>query len=277
MSVVLGIDPAWTVGNPSGVAVFKSDSSSWKCCGFAPSYASFFALAEGHCVEWKAVHQGSRPAASGLIEAARALIGEESIDVVTVDMPISNLAFTGRRGPDNLISSVFGAAKCATHSPSKSRPGTMGESFVNDMKSLGYLIGTKSSRCGDAQRIIEVYPHTALLRLLVRDERLEYKSSKTRRYWPDASIVERKEALFLNWRQIIDALDQRIGSIGFPLPDLDEFKDLPFSRLKTFEDALDALVCAWVGVTYLEGECEAYGDENAAIWVPKVEAARRTS
>jgi predicted RNase H-like nuclease len=40
------------------------------------------------------------------------------------------------------------------------------------------------------------------------------------------------------------------------------------SGLKRYEDALDALVCAWVGAKYLLGEAVAYGDGTAAIWVP---------
>ena len=38
--------------------------------------------------------------------------------------------------------------------------------------------------------------------------------------------------------------------------------------LKSYEDALDALVCAWVGTEYLAGRATAYGDCDAAIWVP---------
>ena len=34
------------------------------------------------------------------------------------------------------------------------------------------------------------------------------------------------------------------------------------------EDALDALIGGWVGIKYLEGDCTAYGDESAAIWIP---------
>jgi predicted RNase H-like nuclease len=43
---------------------------------------------------------------------------------------------------------------------------------------------------------------------------------------------------------------------------------VPVSGLKRYEDSLDALVCAWVGAKYLEGETVAYGDHTAAIWIP---------
>ena len=38
--------------------------------------------------------------------------------------------------------------------------------------------------------------------------------------------------------------------------------------LKAFEDALDAVICAWVAISALEDWAKPYGDENSAIWVP---------
>jgi len=40
------------------------------------------------------------------------------------------------------------------------------------------------------------------------------------------------------------------------------------SHLKRYEDALDGLVSAWVGIEYLEGRAQAYGHATAAVWVP---------
>jgi predicted RNase H-like nuclease len=40
------------------------------------------------------------------------------------------------------------------------------------------------------------------------------------------------------------------------------------ARLKPYEDALDALVSAWIGLEYLAGRATALGDEQAAVWVP---------
>jgi len=39
-------------------------------------------------------------------------------------------------------------------------------------------------------------------------------------------------------------------------------------RLKAYEDKLDAVVCAAVGIACLNGEAEAYGDNDSAVWVP---------
>jgi predicted RNase H-like nuclease len=40
--------------------------------------------------------------------------------------------------------------------------------------------------------------------------------------------------------------------------------------MKAFEDALDAVVCAWVGACVMDGKAVAYGDDVSAIWVPEI-------
>lgn len=42
----------------------------------------------------------------------------------------------------------------------------------------------------------------------------------------------------------------------------------PAAGLERHEDALDALVCAWVGTEHLAGRTAALGDAEAAIWTP---------
>ena len=42
---------------------------------------------------------------------------------------------------------------------------------------------------------IEVYPHTALLRLLNADYRIPYKVSNTTKYWKHLSLEDRKQNL----------------------------------------------------------------------------------
>jgi predicted RNase H-like nuclease len=40
------------------------------------------------------------------------------------------------------------------------------------------------------------------------------------------------------------------------------------SSLKSVEDRLDALICAWIGIEHLDGRTVGLGDATAAIWVP---------
>jgi len=45
--------------------------------------------------------------------------------------------------------------------------------------------------------------------------------------------------------------------------------DLPTGiELKAYEDALDAIVCAWVAICALEGRAAPFGDDASAIWIP---------
>jgi len=86
-------------------------------------------------------------------------------------------------------------------------------------------------------------------------------------YWPKTRIEERIPRLLKVFGEINDALSGKSGPTGIPLPKKADVSTL--STLKRYEDALDALICAWVGVCYLEGRVVAYGDETAAIWCPK--------
>nr|WP_280514606.1 DUF429 domain-containing protein [Rhizobium anhuiense] len=45
-------------------------------------------------------------------------------------------------------------------------------------------------------------------------------------------------------------------------------------EMKGFEDALDAVVCAWVGACMMDGRAKAYGDVESAIWIPARVALR---
>jgi hypothetical protein len=45
--------------------------------------------------------------------------------------------------------------------------------------------------------------------------------------------------------------------------------------MKRYEDALDAILCAWVAIEFLEGNAEPLGDEQAAIWTPLLVGERR--
>jgi predicted RNase H-like nuclease len=113
---------------------------------------------------------------------------------------------------------------------------------------------------------IEVFPHPALLVLLDRTYRVPYKVGKSSRYWKGATVAERIVNLMAEFDQIERGLNRVFGDTHIPLPTPGEVATL--SSLKRYEDCLDALVAAWVGSNFVDGTAMAYGDENAAIWVP---------
>jgi predicted RNase H-like nuclease len=63
-------------------------------------------------------------------------------------------------------------------------------------------------------------------------------------------------------------LDREIAGVEAALACLDAAAN--GVALKAYEDALDAIVCAWVGVCALEGRATPLGNELSAIWVPRL-------
>jgi predicted RNase H-like nuclease len=118
--------------------------------------------------------------------------------------------------------------------------------------------------------VIEVYPHPALVELAGACERLRYKASKVRSYWPSDTPARRRDLLFLEWSAIVTLLEDEIAGVADTLP-------IPTHaatalQLKAYEDTLDAIVCAWVGVCNLEGRAVPFGDDSSAIWIPQATA-----
>jgi hypothetical protein len=68
----------------------------------------------------------------------------------------------------------------------------------------------------------------------------------------------------MNLSRILAALSEQIADIPLvpPPPDCRNI------ALKRFEDAIDGIVCAYVGGRFVEGKCESFGDHTAAIWAP---------
>jgi predicted RNase H-like nuclease len=75
--------------------------------------------------------------------------------------------------------------------------------------------------------------------------------------------------LLKEWRKIHAALACEISNLASLFPE--EPQGVSRAELKSHEDMLDAIVCAWVGAQFVAGTAQAFGDENAAIWVPIVE------
>jgi predicted RNase H-like nuclease len=265
MPTVLGIDAAWTAGEPSGVALVQGQGAAWRCLAVAPSYDAFVGLARGQPVEWtRAAFKGSAANVSQLIDASTRIAGT-TVDIVALDMPVAIIPISARRCADNAISVEFGSRWCSAHTPNSRRPGGLGLDLSTAFAELGYSLLTRTTHA-PGRCLLEVYPHPALLSLLNRQRRVPYKVSKARRYWPDISVAARIKALLAQFTEIQAALVAYFGDVGLALPSIDGIKHL--SSLKRFEDALDALVCAWVGAEHLAGRTVPLGDDTAATWCP---------
>jgi predicted RNase H-like nuclease len=258
MTSILGIDAAWTVTNPSGVALVPRGASGWILTAVGSSYQTFLAQADPS----KLYPSGSQIDAAALLRAAEVL-AHTSVDLVAVDMPVSRLAIVGRRVSDNAVSRAYGARHCSTHTPNAIRPGRVGLLLHDSFSGAGYPLQTNSLA---TPGLIEVYPHPALVELASAAKRLPYKVSKIGKYWPTLSGDERREQLYAQWKSIVSLLDREIGGVQRTLPI--PATDAACNTLKAFENTLDSVVCAWVGICAIENRAFPFGDSDSAIWIP---------
>ena len=264
---ILGIDAAWTVHQPSGIALVQRTNAGWSCLAVASSYRAFIGQASGQAWDPEQKATGSRPDPAALLEASQQLAGAE-LSCVSVDMPLATTPITSRRAADTAISSRFGPKGCAVHSPSAERPGALADQLRADFAALGYPLQTNGNKQA-APALIECYPHVALLALLDRNYRVPYKVSRSGKYWKadQLSRRERIERLLEQFRAIRTGLEAHIKGIPDFIPAPSEVTTL--ASLKPVEDMLDGLICAWIGIEHLQGRTVGLGDDTAAIWVPQ--------
>jgi predicted RNase H-like nuclease len=262
MRAVIGIDAAWTHHQPSGVALCVEGSRGWSCTTLAPSYSDFLGCAEGRTVDWeRRAIEGGVPDAARILAAARKLAPGATIEIVAVDLPLACSPILGRRECDRMISRTYGARHCSTHSPSPSRPGRISTMMRDGFGAARFLLATTLPLTLPC--ILEVYPHTALLALMGADKRVPYKISKSGKYWPGTSAPARRGRLVEEWNRILSRLRNEMA-VGFAIP----HAFASFATMKRYEDALDAVICAWVAIRCLEGKADPFGDDDAAIWCP---------
>jgi predicted RNase H-like nuclease len=261
MRAVLGIDAAWTLTQPSGVALATELSDGWRVIAAASSYQRFHALADPGLLR-EPRPTGSLPDAAKLIASASVLC-DAPINLVAIDMPLAHTPIVGRRVSDRAVSRAYGGRKCGTHTPNALRPGRLSDGLRQSFERAGYpLLTNMMAPVG----LIEVYPHPALVELAGASIRLPYKASQVRSYWPVATPTERRVLLYRQWSEIVTRLEGQVAGVVAALPNLEI--NASGRDVKAYEDALDAIICAWVAICGLEGRAAPFGDENSSIWIP---------
>ena len=238
---ILGVDSAWNSKNPSGIALVQK-MEKWECV-FCRSQSDF--------------------------RLQEILCQHPDIKLIVADIPlVFQGEFYGRRVADDAISHTFGKFKCSTHTASS-------KCHPNLKRISGELIETAKEF---EIPIIETYPHPAILALFEKagtplPERLQYKVGKQHSYWPQHTPEKRKVALLNNLSMLREKLSTLIDLSQIPYPMVDV--QMKKKELKELEDCLDALVCAWVGIQYLQGKCYDFGDNKSKIWIPQYKSLVR--
>ena len=204
--------------------------------------------------------------ADALLATSAALCGG-AVSLVAVDMPLAHSSIVGRRVADNSISAAYGSRQASTHTPSAVRPGTISEDVRLGFAAHGYPLLTQAPV---QHGLIEVYPHPALIELTGAPQRLPYKEGKVRKYWPDLTMLQRRTRLLEEWAAIAQHLESRVTGVVEALGSIEPTSSR--RALKAYEDAIDAVVCAWVGISALNGRAVPFGDDDAATWVPEPRA-----
>jgi predicted RNase H-like nuclease len=103
MSLVLGIDAAWTAKNPSGIALVSTETDPPKLIRASPSFEDFMLGTKPDA--WCGKHEPQASLSEVLSKAAE--IAGGAVTVIAVDMPVAHDQVRGRRECDNAISREF--------------------------------------------------------------------------------------------------------------------------------------------------------------------------
>lgn len=262
MKYILGVDAAWTPNGSSGLCLLKwKRGSQPEVIHLGRSYEEFLERE----IRWNEKATASAPRLDEIIQQ----IGNTP-QVVALDIPLSPEPITGYREADRQVTRRYSRKGAAVHSPTQERPGKIAEVLYQQLTGAGISwAGTDAKP--DRPYFMEVYPHVTIIEMLGLDYRLPYKVQKKGQYWKEDSPEERyrKSIQQLNFlRKGIEAELQK--PLDEFLPELQEKEKYTLWFLKSFEDALDAVVCALSGYYFLMGKAEGLGDETSAIWIPKL-------
>jgi predicted RNase H-like nuclease len=270
-AVLLGIDAAWTDRNPSGMALLHGGASHPRLVRIARSFGEALRVTDSASLDWLA------PAAVEPDVLPDVLTHWGPIDLAAVDMPLGRSRISSRRPADTALSSAYGARKAAVHSPGEERPGAVGRQLHAALEQAGLSLLTTDANAelvspGPGRWFFETYPHAAIIELMGLSRRLPYKLARRAKIWSYAPPETRLRWVAVQLDVLRAGLDGVVEGVASVVPSAQELLGAAGRRriavLKGVEDALDAVVCAWVAHEVFCARCRAYGDADAAIIVP---------
>lgn len=216
MPTFIGIDLAWRSDrNHTGAAVLSGDRNG----------ARLVAVADP-------IHR---------LEGVRQFVASQSGEttVIAIDAPLIIPNATGQRLCETAVGARYGSRDASCHtSNQRLYPAAASVALAADLVAQGFLHVPSAQ---DSNRVLlEVYPHAAMVALFDLPKILKYKKG---------TLGQKREGLRTLGEHI-----QRLCNASPPLRANDDLKKLlsrdiehlPGSDLKMYEDALDAVFCAYL-------------------------------
>ena len=165
----------------------------------------------------------------------------EEPGLVAVDAPTLIPNQTGMRVPDKLTHHHFGRYHAGCYPANLNRPFAQRTvEFGLSLEKRGFNHAAEIEPGKEGRYQIEVFPHPAMICLFSLERILKYKKGK---------IAQRRAELLKLYNYILTVLpklEPRLNLSNFNIA-LSELNKAKGTQLKTIEDQLDSLICAYAG------------------------------
>jgi len=237
-NVIAGVDLAWTGRNPTSIAVGSATCDEVRLSSI----------------------MGDLYGTQSVIDALSSI---RDLHGVAVDGPLIIANLTGQRECERKIGAAYGNRKASCHTSNLGRfPDAAGTKLSSHLASAGFQhlgpVGAKWQ--------LECYPHPALIEIFGLPERLAYKKG---------TIAQKRQGQITLCKLIMslggsDFLPLQVPEYFHSYFDADRINGLQGARLKHNEDALDAVICMYVGALYQAGQANrVFGTSlDGYIYVP---------
>lgn len=231
----VGIDLAWSNSNLTAVSILKGSKK--------PKIITHSLL------------KSNKDIVNFIIEEVK----DEKV-FIGVDAPLRVLNFDGNRETEKEILRDFAKFKLGVHAVNRKLflnrfKVIRGEELVKEFTKFDILFKKDSQK-----QIFEVYPHSIILTLFNNYKVLKYKRKKGRTtHFIKSELIKLQKFL----KEVVESSD---------IFDID-INTLKSKELKSYEDILDSLVCAYMAYFYytFPNKCKFYGNEEIGYMVnPKI-------
>ncbi|MDK2947080.1 MAG: hypothetical protein PWQ63_240 [Methanolobus sp.] len=234
----VGIDLAWSKEKNTGIAISEGNRDGIELCYYNKTASN-----------------------EDILNTINNIV-EDKNAIITIDAPLIVPNETGRRRPEQEISSQYGKYWASAHSSNRQlftriHGCIRGEELSHELELMGYSQDPYLSQCEEEKKFFEVYPHPAMVVLFELDKILQYKQKSNRSYetrWDSFQTYQSKMKTLEGLKPspvLSEVLDKDVnGLIG--------------NELKNYEDILDAVFCSYLAYyTWANPEkCHVFGNMN---------------